>query len=134
MQPEELMERARQAAGRAYAPYSGFAVGAALACEDGSVYTGCNVEGCSFGNAICAERVALVKAVSDGHRRFAALAVAGGETPCVPCGICRQMLLEFAPELRVYCAPLRAGDMVCYRLDRDLLPHGFGPDFLAENG
>ena len=126
MQPEELMERARQAAGRAYAPYSGFAVGAALACEDGSVYTGCNVEGCSFGNAICAERVALVKAVSDGHRRFAALAVAGGETPCVPCGICRQVIREFAlsPEIPVLALNTDGSRCIRYTLS-ELLPHAF---------
>lgn len=134
MEPGRLIEQARQAAARAYAPYSGFAVGAALLCEDGSVYTGCNVEACSFGNAICAERVALVKAVSEGQRRFVALAVAGGETPCVPCGICRQMLAEFAPELTVYCAPRQGGMWEQYQLDRDLLPHGFGRDFLPKKG
>ena len=99
-----LMEEARRAREAAYAPYSGFHVGAALLCEDGSVYTGCNVENASYGAANCAERTAFFKAVSEGKRNFRAIAVVGGEKdaahlePCPPCGICRQVMQEFCGE------------------------------------
>ena len=89
-----LLRMAHDAMKNAYVPYSNFPVGAALLCEDGSVYTGCNVEGASYGNAICAERTALCKAVSEGKRRFDTLAVtANTEDFCTPCGICRQYAL-----------------------------------------
>ncbi len=111
---------------RSYVPYSHFPVGAALLCEDGTVYTGCNVENAAYGSTICAERTALVKAVSEGRKRFAAIAIAGrSEDYCWPCGACRQMLYEFAPELTVLVA--RAdGQFVKLPLG-ELLPHGFGP-------
>ena len=103
-----LLRMAHDAMKNAYVPYSNFPVGAALLCEDGSVYTGCNVEGASYGNAICAERTALCKAVSEGKRRFDTLAVtANTEDFCTPCGICRQMLYEFSPDLRVLCGSRR---------------------------
>lgn len=100
MKQEVLMEMARQARENAYAPYSDFLVGAALLCGDGTVYTGCNVENASYSPTICAERVAFGKAVSEGKRDFAAIAVCGGrrgqETgPCTPCGVCRQVMGEF---------------------------------------
>ena len=99
-----LVDAAVEARAAAYAPYSHFGVGAALLGDDGQIYTGCNVEGASYGNAICAERVALCKAVSEGQRKFVMLAVyADTEEPCTPCGICRQMLYEFAPDLLVLC-------------------------------
>lgn len=124
MTHEELIARADEARVNAYAPYSHFPVGAALLCADGTVYTGCNVEGASFGNTICAERTALVKAVSDGKREFTVLAVIGDtDGPCAPCGICRQMLYEFAPELLVLCAGKgRAYEAVKLR---SLLPYAF---------
>lgn len=124
MTHEELIARADEARVNAYAPYSHFPVGAALLCADGTVYTGCNVEGASFGNTICAERTALVKAVSDGKREFTVLAVIGDtDGPCAPCGICRQMLYEFAPELLVLCAGKgRAYEAVMLR---SLLPYAF---------
>ena len=111
---------------RAYVPYSHFPVGAALLCEDGTVFTGCNVENAAYGSCICAERTALVKAVSEGHRSFVTLAVVGrGEDYCWPCGACRQMLYEFAPELTVLAA---RGDGEFIRLSlSELLPRGFGP-------
>ena len=111
---------------RSYVPYSHFPVGAALLCEDGAVYTGCNVENAAYGSTICAERTALVKAVSEGRKRFAAIAIAGrSEDYCWPCGACRQMLYEFAPELTVLVA---RGDGQFVKLPLgELLPHGFGP-------
>lgn len=113
-----------------YVPYSHFPVGAALLCADGTVFTGCNVENAAYGSTICAERTALVKAVSEGHRDdFVAIAIAGqGEDFCWPCGPCRQMLFEFAPNLRVLVAR-KGGDFVTLELG-DLLPHGFGPKSL----
>ena len=105
-------------------------MGAALLCEDGTVFTGCNVESAAYGSTICAERTALLKAVSEGHRDdWVTMAVAGrGEDFCWPCGSCRQMLYEFAPDLEVLVAN-RDHDFVKYTL-RQLLPHGFGPSAL----
>ena len=104
--------------------------GTALLCADGAVFTGCNVENAAYGSCICAERTALVKAVSEGRRDgFVKLAVAGrGEDYCWPCGACRQMLYEFAPELTVLVAR-GDGDFVQTALN-ELLPHGFGPSSL----
>lgn len=91
-----LMEKAIEAMRYAYAPYSDFSVGAALLAKSGKVYLGCNVENASFGATICAERTALVKAISEGEREFVAIAIAcGARTKLFPCGICRQMLSEF---------------------------------------
>lgn len=126
----ELVEQAFSMLERSYVPYSHFPVGAALVCADGTVYTGCNVENAAYGSCICAERTALVKAVSEGHRDdFVRLAVVGrGGDYCWPCGACRQMLYEFAPHLEVLIA---RGDhsFVTISLD-ELLPHGFGPKSL----
>ena len=102
MTDKKLLEIADKAMENAYAPYSGFKVGAALLCSDGTVFTGCNVENSSYGAANCAERTAIFKAVSEGHRDFSAIAIVssgGGET--YPCGICRQVMGEFAPEIRI---------------------------------
>ena len=97
MTDRELVELAFTMLERSYVPYSGFPVGAALECADGTVFTGCNVENAAYGSTICAERTALVKAVSEGHRDdFVKLAVVGNCTDyCGPCGACRQMLYEF---------------------------------------
>lgn len=124
MTPDPLVEAARQARERAFAPYSGFRVGAALEAADGRIVAGCNVESASYGLTVCAERVALVKAVSDGitsFRRVAVVTDADDLTP--PCGACRQLLWEFAPDAEVILANLR-GQTAVYRV-ADLLPHGF---------
>ena len=130
MTDRELVARAFAMHEFSYVPYSHFPVGAALLWADGSVFTGCNVENSAFGSTICAERTALLKAVSEGHRDdWVAIAVAGrGEDYCWPCGACRQMLYEFAPDLRVLVAR-GDGDFVATTLG-ELLPHGFGPKSL----
>jgi cytidine deaminase len=98
-----LLAQAREARAHAYAPYSRFPVGAAILADDGRVFTGCNVENASYGLTNCAERVALGKAVSEGVRRFVAVAVVGPEddAPCAPCGACRQVLAEFGVDVQV---------------------------------
>ncbi len=98
---ETLLVLAREAMTRSYSPYSHFPVGAALLTADGRVFQGCNIENASFGATICAERTAAVKAVSEGSREFVAIAIATKDSPGWPCGICRQFLSEFAPDLRV---------------------------------
>ena len=118
---------ARAAAARAYAPYSKYRVGAALLAADGTVFTGCNVENASYGLTNCAERTALFKAVSEGRRRFRALAIVGGpaRAPALPCGACRQALAEFCKaDMPVAVAPLRAGDPVVRPLS-SYLPFSF---------
>lgn len=95
---DELTERARQARELAYVPYSKFAVGAAVLTDDGEIFTGCNIENSSFGMTLCAERVAIFKAVSAGHRHLKAIAVVGDtKGPVSPCGACRQVMTEFMP-------------------------------------
>ncbi len=126
-----LIEAAIAAAARAYAPYSHYHVGAALLAEDGTRYDGCNVENASYPACICAERTALVKAVSEGRRAFTTLVVAtvnGG----APCGVCRQMLYEFAPDLRIIMARLD-GAVVAEASLSELLPRGFGPSSLPRS-
>ncbi len=132
MTKDELVKTAFSMLERAYVPYSGFPVGAALLCKDGSVFTGCNVENAAYGSTICAERTALVKAISEGHRDdWDTLAVVGrSEDYCWPCGSCRQMLYEFCPELTVLVAR-GDGDYVTLPL-KQLLPYGFGPASLSQ--
>ena len=128
-----LLDRAREARRNAYAPYSEFPVGAALLARDGRVFTGVNVENVSYGLGNCAERVAIGKAVSEGAQEFTAIAVVGPEddVSCSPCGACRQVMHEFAPEM-VLVTPDGAG----WRADRimDLLPGAFVPARLAGHG
>ena len=121
---KKLISEAEKARKNAYAPYSRFSVGAALLSRSGKVYTGANLENSSFGQTVCAERLALYKAVSDGEKDFKKIAiVAAGAKPVTPCGICRQALLEFSPELEVICSNL-SGKVKKYTLKR-LLPHPF---------
>ena len=131
MTDQELVKKAFEMHQFAYVPYSRFPVGAAILTEDGRVFTGCNVENAAYGSTICAERTALVKAVSEGHRDdLVKLAVVGDSTDyCWPCGACRQMLYEFAPQLELLVG---RGDREFTKLKlSDLLPHGFGPKALT---
>ncbi len=124
----DWMRKAEEAMKQAYAPYSHFQVGAALLCEDGTVYTGCNIENASYGATNCAERTAFFKAVSEGKRRFSGLAICGGlegklESATPPCGICLQVIREFCPDtFPIYL--LESERVKEYRL-KDLLPLGF---------
>ena len=108
MKPEILIEYVIDAMGKAYAPYSGYKVGAALLCADGAVYQGCNIENAAFSPTICAERTAFAKAVSEGQKEFTASAVCGGKDGKIeglfpPCGVCRQVMAEFCqPDFKVY--------------------------------
>jgi len=113
MKPEELISRATEAMGRAYVPYSGYKVGAALLCADGTVFSGCNIENAAFSPTICAERTAFAKAVSEGYRDFVAIAVCGGKDGVIegtfpPCGVCRQVMREFCKD-----------DFLIYMADKD---------------
>ena len=130
MTREELKAAAIAMLDRAYIPYSHFAVGAALECTDGTVFTGCNIENAAFSPTICAERTAVAKAVSEGHTDFVRIAVAGrcGDF-CVPCAVCRQVLREFAPDIEIICLNGKGEEQV-FTLS-ELLPHSFGPEFLA---
>ena len=108
MTPEKLCELAKEAMTHSYSPYSGYKVGAALLCKDGAVYTGCNIENAAYTPTICAERTAIFKAVYDGQRAFAAIAVCGGKDGVItgrfpPCGVCRQVMREFcSDDFKVY--------------------------------
>src|SRR5512136_1967495 len=124
MKDEELIALATEARRKAYAPYSHYRVGAALLTASGKVYTGANVENASYGLAICAERTAAVKAVSDGDRDFLAIAVVT-ENGGTPCGACRQVLNEFGQDMRVLIAG-ENGKYQAYQLP-ELLPASFGP-------
>lgn len=123
---QRLIAAALDVRQRAYAPYSHFQVGAALLCADGTVFTGCNVENASYGGTICAERAAVVKAISEGQREYLAIAVVAGEGDTTPCGLCRQFLYEFNPNLTVLIAD-SGGNFTRQYLLHDLLPDGFGP-------
>lgn len=127
MTNKELIALARQARDMAYAPYSHFLVGAALLTRSGKVFTGANVENASYGLSVCAERVALFKAVSEGEREFEAIAVVT-EGGCTPCGACRQVLSEFGLDMRVIVADLQ-GNWTEWKLN-ELLPASFSSDDL----
>ena len=129
MKPEALLSLAKEAMMKAYAPYSGFFVGAALLTKSGKVYTGCNIENGAYTPTNCAERTAFFKAVSEGEREFEAIAVTGGHGGvitglCPPCGVCRQVMQEFCgPEFLIYMGK-ENGAWETATL-KDLLPGGF---------
>ena len=133
MTPEKLISLAAEAMGKAYAPYSGFQVGAALLCSDGTVFTGCNIENAAYSPTNCAERTAIFKAVSEGRRDFTAIAVCGGKggritNLCTPCGVCRQVLREFCKDdFPVYLAHKDGYKTLTLG---DLLPYSFGEESL----
>lgn len=133
MTAEKLISLAVEAMGKAYAPYSGFQVGAALLCSDGTVFTGCNIENAAYSPTNCAERTAIFKAVSEGRKDFAAIAVCGGKGGkisglCTPCGVCRQVLSEFCKEdFPIYLAHKDGYKALTLG---DLLPYSFGEDSL----
>lgn len=127
-QVNDLLDHALEASKNAYIPYSNYWVGAALMANDGTVYKGCNIESASYTPTTCAERVALTKAVSEGEREFQAIAVVT-ENGGAPCGVCRQFLYEFAPNLRVIIADKDKNIIFDDELTK-LLPLGFGASFL----
>ncbi len=125
------MEAARRARDISVAPFSNFKVGAAVETEDGKIYTGCNIESASYGLTVCAERVAIWKALSEGERRFKALAVVTGtDRPTPPCGTCRQIIWEFCKDTTVIIANVR-GYSQTVRMS-ELLPRAFDARFLKE--
>lgn len=124
MTDRELIEISKKAQEFAYVPYSKFKVGAALLCRDGSVYTGCNIENATYGATNCAERTAVFKAVSEGKREFDAIAITSScQGLTFPCGICRQVLSEFSPEIKVILEDEK-GELHTFMLS-ELLPHSF---------
>ncbi len=132
MNREELKAAAVAMLDRAYVPYSHFPVGAALECADGTVFTGCNVENASYPAGLCAERNAMFHAVAEGHTDFVRIVIAGrSDDFCYPCGICRQVMKEFAPELEVICLN-KDGDEKRLTLN-DLLPYGFDRTWLPKD-
>lgn len=130
MTNEMLLQLAMDASKYAYVPYSNFHVGAALECSDGTVYTGCNVENSSYGATNCAERTAIFKAVSEGHRDFVRIAIYSPDSEifAMPCGICRQVMVEFNYDLELVLSKAN-GEMKVMTL-RQLLPEAFTPDSL----
>lgn len=124
-----LVKKANEAREKSYCPYSGFAVGAALLCADGTVYTGANIENASYTPTVCAERVAFFQAVHNGHFEFSAIAIVGGkkgceiDTLCTPCGVCRQIMSEFCKgDFKIILSDGKTDSV--FTLD-DMLPHRF---------
>lgn len=129
MSPEALIEIAKEAMLHAYAPYSGYKVGAALLTEDGRVYQGCNIENASYTPTICAERTAFFKAVYDGVRDFKAIAVVGGKDGVIsgyfpPCGVCRQVMREFCNDDFMIYMGAADGEILVKTL-QEILPYSF---------
>jgi cytidine deaminase len=130
---QELVAHARSARAFAVAPFSGFSVGAALQTKAGRIYTGCNVENASYGLTVCAERVALLKALSEGERDFVAIAVAAdASVPTPPCGPCRQLLWEFCGDIPIVLANLTS--ITGRHHLKDLLPLPFDSHVLRQAG
>ena len=134
---EQLIELAFEAREHAYVPYSHWSVGAALLCEDGTIYQGCNIENAAYTPSNCAERTAFFKAIYDGQRSFSAIAIVGGPEGkpapdfCAPCGVCRQVMQEFCDPNSFRIILGRSGGAGKTFLLRDLLPEGFGPSNIA---
>ena len=136
MTREALCAAAIEAMGKAYAPYSGYKVGAALLTTDGKVYTGCNIENASYTPTVCAERTAIFKAVSEGERNFAMLAVCGGKDGQItgafpPCGVCRQVMAEFCPKDMPILIVSAADAHTAVTLG-DLLPYAFDTSYIEK--
>ena len=138
MLPEEFCQLAVEAMGHAYVPYSGYKVGAALLCADGTVYQGCNIENAAYSPTNCAERTAIFKAVYDGHREFTAIAVCGGKDGVItgafpPCGVCRQVMREFCKDdFLIYLVNDKGYETVTLA---QLLPYGFSAgEHMSANG
>lgn len=120
---KELLNLAKEVCRNSYAPYSKFNVGAALLCDDQTVYTGCNIENASYSATVCAERTAVFKAVSEGHKNFEAIAICGTKNPCFPCGACRQVMSEFCDDnFKVILES--DGEIVTHTLG-ELIPNAF---------
>ncbi len=127
---KELIKSAMEARNFSYSPYSNFKVGAALITNEGEIYTGCNIESASYSPTICAERVAVSKAVSDGNKNIEAIAIVGSSDYTYPCGVCRQFLVEFGKDIKIIVANSE-DDYKVYTLS-ELFPHSFGPEDLED--
>ena len=126
---EKLLKEAEKARGKAYTPYSKFKVGAAVLTTDGKIFTGCNIENASFGLTVCAERVAILKAISEGSYKFEAMAIIGDtKRPCSPCGACRQVISEFGEDIKIAMSNLK-GDVKIKKIS-ELLPEAFNKNDL----
>lgn len=130
--PETLCSLALKARKSSYSPYSGFKVGAALLASSGKIYTGCNIENAAYTPTVCAERVAFFKAVSEGEIEFIAIAIAGGagDSPdgeCPPCGVCRQVMMEFCDPNTFKVLLAKSDTEYAHLTLKELLPYGFGP-------
>lgn len=137
MNRRELIRAALLARQKSYSPYSGYQVGAALLTENGRIYTGCNIENAAYSPTNCAERTAFFKAVSEGVRQFRAIAIAGSPSGEVtqlawPCGVCRQVMMEFCDPDRFLVIAAISEQQFEERMLKELLPHGFGPANLSE--
>ena len=135
MTKEQLVSMAKEAMKYAYSPYSGYKVGAALLCKDGSIYTGCNIENAGYSSTNCAERTAFFKAVSEGNREFTAIAICGGKDGVIkgefpPCGVCRQVMREFCEDEFLIHLVTKEG-IQTYTLN-ELLPMSFRPETLGK--
>lgn len=130
MYKKELIRKALEAQKKAYVPYSKFPVGAAIITEDDEIFTGCNIENASYTPTICAERTAIFKAISEGHRKIKTIAIVGDGNFTYPCGVCRQVIREFGKDSTVIIANSE-DEYREYKLN-ELLPHSFGPEDLEE--
>lgn len=133
----ELLFEAKKARERAYVPYSGHSVGAALLTAEGRIYHGCNIENAAYGPTNCAERTAFFKAIYEGERKFTKIAIVGGmegtegDKPCAPCGVCRQVMMEFCDPAQFKIILANGEDEPKEYTLKELLPLGFGPDNLG---